>query len=875
MPFNTADAYRRFLIHLVRLCARGRWLITGIALVLTGLSAWFLATNMAINSDTEDMLAADLPFRQRAAELREAFPELSRTLLVVVEGETPELVEEAARHLAEAMRGEEVFGDVFYPAADPFFRRNGLLYRDLDQLEQTVERLTQAQPFLGPLWQDPTLRGLTALVGRLGQQRAGPDGLPPEATAAMAQLFTRMAQVAEGRAAGREEYLSWRGVLGGGGSAALAAEPFRRIIVAQPAVDYTGLAPGRTAIRSVERLTAALDLPERFEVHVRQTGPVALAFDELKSVREGMGLSGLLSLVVVTALLWFAVKSVRMVIAAFVTLVMGLLWTAAFGLWITGALNLISVAFAVLFIGLSVDFGIHFSLRYKESRDRGGTHDHALDAAAGDVGDSLTLSAIAAAIGFLAFLPTDYKGLAELGLISAVGMGVALVANLTLLPALITLTPPHRIRLPRGPSPRLVKALEDHPRPILGIAAALAIAAAVLIPRVQFDFDPLNLKDPDSESVRTLRDLMASGAIDFYSAQLLRPDMAQAEDAAARLRALDVVASAATVAASVPDSQEDKLALVEEAALVLGPAFTEERRPPPEGAELAGAVTQLRRTLAALPASQVGEDTATAAGRLASALEAIAPPQAETALMTTLPLVLDDLDTSLRAEGIALEDLPPALRSRWLTPTGAARVEVAPAIDVSDRGELARFVDEVRAVAPGVSGTPVTILEAGTAVLTALLEAGAISAACIAIMLAVVLRSLRGILYVFAPLVMSALITGGASVVLGIPLNFANVIVLPLLFGLGVASGIHIVQRARATGRPAELLATSTPRAVIFSTLTTIASFASLATSSHQGTASMGVLLTVAVGLTLFSTLVVLPALMAVAPLRRRSVHGS
>lgn len=874
MPFSTADAYRRFLIHLVRLCARGRWAVTALAVILTGLSVWYLAGNMAINSSTEDMLSAELPFRQRATELKQAFPELDKTLLVVVEGRTPELVEEASRRLAGAMAGERVFGDVFYPAADPFFRRNGLLYRDVEQLEQTVDRLTRAQPFLGPLWQDPTLRGLGDLVGRLGQQ-AGPEGLPPEATAAMAPLFDRMAEVAEARAAGQEEYLSWRGVLGGGAPPPLAEVPFRRLIVAQPSVDYTGLAPGKSAIQAVERLTADLTLAERFQVKVRQTGPVALAYDELQSVREGMGVSGFLSLAMVAALLWFGVKSVRMVVAAFVTLLMGLLWTAALGLWITGALNLISVAFAVLFIGLSVDFGIHFSLRYKESRDRGGTHAHALDAAAGDVGDSLTLSAIAAAIGFLAFLPTDYKGLAELGLISAVGMGVALVANLTLLPALITLMPPNRIRLPRGPSARVVKAVEDHPKTILGVAAGLAIAAAVLIPRVDFDFDPLNLKDPEAESVQALHDLIAAGTIDFYAAQVLRPDLAEAGATAERLRELEVVASAATIRASVPDDQDDKLDLVDEAALVLGPAFTEQRRPPPEAAELDDAVARLRQILVALPAEQVGAETAAAAGRLAAALGTVEPATAETALMTTLPLVLDDLDTSLQAQGIAMDDLPPELTSRWISDAGAARIEIAPAIDVTDRRALADFVAEVRAVAPGVTGTPVTILEAGDAVLTSLLEAGALSAACIAVMLAVVLRSLRGIVYVFAPLVMAALVTGGASVVLDIPLNFANVIVLPLLFGLGVASAIHIVQRARATGRPAELLATSTPRAVIFSTLTTIASFATLATSQHAGTASMGLLLTVAVGLTLFSTLVVLPALMSVAPLRRRSAHGS
>ncbi|WP_160166776.1 MMPL family transporter [Caenispirillum salinarum] len=884
---NIADRYRRFMIHLVRACCRARWAVVAAAVAFTVVSAWFVASNLAVNSETEDMLDPALPFRQQAKELRAAFPELSRTLLVVVEGETPELVEQAAGRLAEAMSRDTVFDTVFYPAADPFFRRHGLLYRDVEALEDTVDRLTEAQPFLGPLWQDPSLRGLAGLLGMMADN---PERLTDDAAAQLDDILTRMAAVAEARAGDDPTaVLSWRGVLGGGGAAGgeaatsgevdaqppVATAPVRRIIVAQPEVDYTGLAPGATAIRTLERLTDRLDLAAEYGVTVHRTGPVALAYDELQSVRTGMGLSGLISLGLVAVLLWFGVKSVRMVISALLTLVMGLIWTTAVGLFVVGSLNLISVAFAVLFIGLSVDFGIHFSLRYKEGRDHGRTHAQALDEAAGDVGDSLTLSAIAAAIGFFAFLPTSYVGLAELGLISGMGMGIALLANLTVLPALISIMHPRRIRLPRGPSARLVRTLENHPKSIVGTAAALALVSAVLAPFVSFDFDPLNLKDPEAPSVQALDDLMEAGDVNFYAAQVLAEDQAAAEALAERLGGLETVQEATTIAASVPTEQEDKLYLVDEAALVLGAAFAADRRPQPEGADLGQAVSDLRQTLdrladGAVERPQISE----AARRLHAVLGELPPEEAEAALMRTLPKVLDDLNMALEAQPVALEDLPAAVTTRWLSQTGRARVEVVPAVDVHDRSALADFVGEVRSVAPAVTGPPVTILEAGRTVLWSLFEAMAISAAATVLLLLVVLRSVRGIVYVFAPLGLATLMTAAVSVVIGLPLNFANVIVLPLLFGLGVASAIHIVQRARATGRASELLHTSTPRAVVYSTLTTIGSFASLALSDHAGTASMGILLTVAVGLTLLCTLVVLPALMAVAPLRRRwDVH--
>jgi predicted RND superfamily exporter protein len=212
---------------------------------------------------------------------------------------------------------------------------------------------------------------------------------------------------------------------------------------------------------------------------------------------------------------------------------------------------------------------------------------------------------------------------------------------------------------------------------------------------------------------------------------------------------------------------------------------------------------------------------------------------------------------------VTVDSLPEALRGRVEAADGQTLVEVYPAENLRDHAALRRFVAEVRSVAPRASGTPVIILEAGRTVTRAFLEAAAISVVAIGLLIALLLRRLREVFLVFAPLTLAALLTVAASVLLQLPFNFANVIVLPLLFGLGVASAVHLVMRARHrdAGRP--LFRTSTPRAVVFSALTTIGSFASLGFSGHPGTASMGVLLTVAISLTLACTLVVLPALMA------------
>jgi hypothetical protein len=223
----------------------------------------------------------------------------------------------------------------------------------------------------------------------------------------------------------------------------------------------------------------------------------------------------------------------------------------------------------------------------------------------------------------------------------------------------------------------------------------------------------------------------------------------------------------------------------------------------------------------------------------------------------------------MEAAPVTLDDLPPEIRAREIDASGRARVQAFPKADLRDAAALRDFVAAVRDVAPRATGTPVVILEAGDAVIRAFQQAAAISLVLVLALAAVVLRRLRDVVLVFAPLLLAALLTVAATVVFAIPFNLANVIVLPLMFGLGVAGSIHMVLRARDATAPEDLFATSTPRAVVFSALTTIGSFGSIALSGHPGTASMGLLLTIAITATLVCTLVVLPALMAVWPVRQ------
>ena len=843
-----------------------------LAVVLLGLAASaaglaYSVAEIGINTSTDDMLSPELPFQQNDRALDEAFPQSTKTLSVVVEGDTPELAEDAAVRIAERLgQMPERFQSVFYPENHPFFRQNGLLYLDLGTLQELSDRLAEAQPLLASLSADPSLRGLAEVL-RLAIEESGGamDGT-------VVPVLDKLAATVERVADGEPARLSWRALMTGEdnpGNDGPDASETRQFVVVQPILNFGSLEPAAQAVAAIKQAAQDLDLTADNGVRVRVTGSPAMLDDELRSVRDGMGLVGLLSLIFVVVLLAIGLRSPRLVLATLFTLIAGLIWTASFATAAIGELNLISVAFAVLFIGLSVDFGIHFALRYKEAIDGGREHAAALAETAGGIGGALTLSAVTAAIGFLAFLPTSYRGVSELGLISGAGMFIALFANLTLLPALLTLMPLKPGRpTGTGLAERLQAIVQRHRRAILVGAVVLGLAATAALPFAWFDDDPFNLRDPDSESVATLLDLLDDPRVQPYDATVLAASLAEADATAARLRQLPEVESAVTLSDLVPAQQDEKLTVIDDMNLFLTPLFmVQQPEPEPDAAAQRQALDDLQRAL-----GRADGGLAAGAGRLAAALRRL-PDAAQTldrldeALLGDLPRRLDFLADALDAQPVALDDLPAALRDRRLAPDGRATVEVVPAEDLRDIAARRQFVAAVQEVAPGVTGAPVIITEAGRAVIESFREAALLAFVLIVLLLLVVLRSLRDAAMILSPLVLATLLTVAGTVVLRQPFNFANVIVLPLLFGLGVAFGIQIVLRGRSAGA-GRLMRSSTPRAVAFSALTTMGSFGALALSSHRGTASMGQLLTLAITITMLCTLIVLPALLTVAARR-------
>ena len=847
------------VLNIFRICCARPALTLILYFVLALGAGLFTYQNFAIHTDTSQLISSRLPWRQRELQLDAAFPQQVDTLLVVVDGASPELADIGAKKLAAALANDQQhIKTVHETGAGPFFEHNGLLFLSTGEVQHTTEQLIRAQPFLGTLAADPTLRGLAQALAYV------PKGVEQGAIDAkdFAAPLDRLATTIDALLAGRPASFSWSELMTG---EAPAPHELRRFISVKPILDFGSLQPGAAASESIRKTAAELGLTQDKGVRVRITGPVAMADDEFGTVADGALLNVILTVVAVLLILWFALRSGRLMFAVMLCLFVGLAITAALGLAMVGALNLISVAFAVLFVGIGVDFGIQVAVRYRQERHFKGDLQRALAATAARIAKPLTLAATATAAGFYAFLPTDYRGVSELGLISGTGMIVAFIISITLLPALLVLLKP-------PPEPEAVgyrrlapvdRFMARHRLPIL-VVAALAVAAGLpLFRQLSFDFNPLNLRSAKVESVATLLDLVKDPETTPNVINVLSPTIGDASSLAQRLDRLPEVSDTVTVQSFVPKDQDEKLAIIGDAEALLEPTLDPpEVKTPPNDAETRAALTQAADAFLAGRKGGDGASGAAIGGSLKALAEADAPRRAgiESTLLSGLKLRLEQIRASLHPERVSLAELPQDLTRDWVADDGRARVEVRPKGDQNDNATMQRFAAAVLEVAPDATGTPILIQESAKTIVRAFVQAGALALLLITITLFLALRRISDVLVTLVPLLLAGVVTLELTVLLGLPLNFANIIALPLLLGVGVAFKIYYVLAWRAG--ETSLLASSLTRAVLFSALTTASAFASLWLSNHPGTSSMGKLLSLSLATTLIAAVLFQPILM-------------
>jgi hopanoid biosynthesis associated RND transporter like protein HpnN len=407
--------------------------------------------------------------------------------------------------------------------------------------------------------------------------------------------------------------------------------------------------------------------------------------------------------------------------------------------------------------------------------------------------------------------------------------------------------------------------MERNRKRIIVGTAVLTIGGLPLLYYLQFDFNPINLRSANVESIATYLDLKKDPNGGANAIDILSRDLDSAAEKADRLRKLPEVERVVTLATFIPADQQTKLAYIQQLAKVLTPPLNAKPRPAPSDEENIAALNRGADALIRAVGDQTGPGAA-AAKRLAASLTTIAKgdqalrTRAETAFVQPLKIALDGLRISLQAQEITPETLPAPLASDWVAADGRARIEVHPRGDPNDNETLRRFARAVLAVEPAASGGPISILKSGEAVVRAFIEAGLWAFLTIAVLLWLVLRRFTDVWLTLVPLVLAGVVTLEICVLIGLKLNFANIIALPLLLGIGVAFKIYYILawRAGQTG----LLQSPLTRAVIFSALTTATAFGSLWLSSHPGTSSMGKLLALSLVTTLAAATLFQPVLM-------------
>lgn len=846
-----------------------------LSLALCGGTLAYTLKNLEINTNTAEMLSPDLPFQQNQARLNQAFSEDANTIIFVVQAETPEETSQAAAKLAEQLgKADDRFDSAYIPTDNAFFRQQALLYLDQSDLDKLAKKLTDAQPFIGHLAQNYHLEGLFGIIGQAlnKHDNALPMDLNP--------ILLAIDDVLKTQLEGQAHYLSWQNILSENKpntddykDAGAQSKFNRTIVIAKPKLHFNEMLPADVALTAARDISRAI-MAENPSLSIRITGETALEHEELESVTTGAEFSGLLSLVLVCVVQWIGLRSVRLLVTTYFVLVMGLIFTAGFAAVTVGHLNVISITFASLYIGLGVDYAIHICLHYREGKAEGLSNSEAILVSIRDVGSSLFLCALATAIGFFAFIPTDYAGVSELGVISGGGIFIGLIISLTVLPAIFCVFPVDKVKPIRSPlTPAFIITFPFRfSTGIKIVSVLLGIAACFVLADFTFDYDPINLRDPNCESVSTIKELLKSKTESPFALTALASNLEDAGKIANQLEQQPSVHEAITLASFVAKDQDEKLTTIEDLNLMLGGQlqnFDNTLDTANQQAALIKFNEALKKAIVE-KSPNVPQPTLLQLQQRIDAFmkQADSAPmpeahyiQLEKNILGLLPFTIERLKTSLAATPFGLDDLPQEITTHWVSASGLYKILITPEKDQNQQQNLKEFVTQARAVDSTVSGLPIFNQDGGTIAVNAFVKAFSGAFIAIVMLLLLMYRNVRKTLLVIMPLLLAALLTSATNVLLDNPFNFANIIALPLLLGMGIDSSILIMHRHHSSSCEDEnLLQSSTTRGIIFSSITTLCSFSSLAFTAHRGMASMGLVLAIGLTFTVMCSLIVLPA---------------
>lgn len=859
---------------------RKPFLVLAIIALLAALALQYASKNLSINTDTAELIAPDAPFQQNRRKFEKAFSQDMHTLLLVVESDTPELTKSATKRLGRLLTADKAnFDSVYIPNENEFFHQNGLLYLDPPDLQTISANLAQAQPFIGRISEQPNLTGFFSIFEDALKSSNKDQTVPIDLPA----LIEKVSRALHKSINGENSLLSWEGLIA---EKKLSVSHSKNgFVIVLPKFDYSQIRPAENAIESIQKAVAKIQDPNLPSVKVWVTGEVGLEDDELLGMSNGTFNASIFSIVLVLFILLVAYRSILLSLATLIALALGMVFCGAFAAFSVKQLNLISVAFAVSNIGLGVEYAIHFCLRYRDNLVHHISRERALHSTLMSTSPSLILCAGTTAMGLYAFVPTDYEGVSELGLLAGTSLFICLLVTLISLPALLKIIP---VSLPASKSDKATEleplaSLSEkmakftiHYANLITIAALLmAIVSIALVFKVKTDFNPINLRDPNTESVIAFKNLMKDRETSPMTLTVLAKDEKETKELQKKLATVDSVDKTISLYDFMPADQEEKMAIIEDMAMVLGtqassfPALKSDADPIPGINKL---ITTIEEVLPQKTDKHEIDVLTAFKKELQDILLELSTRQEpsrreflekiQTTLLGTLPNAMNELYASFDAKEITLDDIPTDIKDRWLSKDGWYRIQILPKKDLNNLADLQEFITDVQAIAPDTTDLPIMYWESMKEVIAAFQQAIIIALIAIALLLYIIRRNFTDTILVMTPLILAGLFTMASTVLTNTPINFANIIALPLLLGLGVDNGIHMVEKLHhSISEEQNIYQSSTARAMFYGALTTASSFVGLAFSPHQGISSMGLIITMGIFWIMVCTFIILPAL--------------
>jgi hopanoid biosynthesis associated RND transporter like protein HpnN len=869
--------------------SRNPRLTLGLALLLAVISVFYTIKNMEFLTGRDDLMPKNAPFQVDYRAYRAEFGD-QEEIVVVIESDDAERSTRAADALYARLNMEKgAYREVFYPGGLPYFRKNGLLFMPLDDIKNLRNTLTMAAPVLKDLAAAPSVQTLfTSLTSQIDSYLAAPD---PNTLKSLTFMLTTLDKGFKGFDS-KNSTMSMDSFLKGGGDGTpsmLESAGKQQVITLLPIKEQGSFVPAEKAIRATRTaLDEILKKPEFKGVKAGLTGVPVLEYEEMATSQRDMGIATILSLALTVLLLLFAFRGLLNVIAAMVSLIVGICLSFGFATLAVGHLNILSMVFAIMLIGLGIEYGIQVVLRYQEELKNGAAGLAAIETGLTTNIRSIIMAAATVALAFATFAFTDFKGIAELGIIAAGGVFICVASTFTVLPAMLILL--ERFRKPSPPavnSPPLQgegimsRYLFSKPRTV--IAATLVLSLACIYPtvRTRFDYNLMNLQAKGLQSVEYAYKLMRSKENSGYFATVTVNDTVEARKMTEKLEKLSSVDHVVSLQALVPEQQEAKLA--ELAALrqimdTVKPVPYEENlrvmELPTVFENFRDRVDKLKKALESkkeAEAKPVGDFLATLDSFFAS-LEKEKDKNAlgmlrefQGGMFAELPDKLRMMKESLEASPVRAVDVPEQLKNRFVGKSGKLLLQIAPKKEIFEHGPLREFVTQVKAVVPNATGEPVMVYESLTVLRDSYLKAFGYAFIGIAVILLINFKSIRFALIGSLPLAAGLLLMVGGMWLTGISFNSANIIVLPLILGVGIDSAIYIINRYRqGTESPAQVAMSSAGIGVFLNALTILFSFGALMVAHHQGVFSIGAVMSLGMVASVAVFMLFLPALLQI-----------